>query len=134
MKLMILIIFVTLLSKANYIWAGGLEGGSSDDSVIFSSDLETGTSNFIIQNFPSKEEAYKSGLLMGEKMKKGQALELEKQLKYKCADPRSNASKLKIIPLKMRILPQYNLQSASDKFETRIEYESLCSRSASSGI
>lgn len=127
MRLMILIVFSILILNPSYAWAGGLEGGSSD-AVIFSSEFDAGTTHYIIQNFSSKEEAHKNGLLMSEKMKKGHAMELENRLKDKCTDPRTNASKLKIIPLKMRIIPQYNLQSGSDQFEARIEYESNCLR------
>jgi transcriptional regulator with XRE-family HTH domain len=127
MKVLILVIFSMLLLKSGNTWAGGVEGGSSDSSTIFSSEIETNISNFVLQNFNSKEEAYQKAMLMSDKIKQGIETDLSKKLKDQCNDPRNNTkAKLKITPLKLRVFPQYDLKSGTEKFEARIEYQTQC--------
>jgi transcriptional regulator with XRE-family HTH domain len=126
MKVLVLIIFCTMFIKSDNTWAGGVEGGGSDYSAIYNNDIDTGTTDFVLQDFNTKEEAYQKAMMMSDKIKAGKETDLSKRLQDLCKDPRSFNSKLKITPLKLRVFPQYDIKSGTEKFEARIEYQTQC--------
>lgn len=113
MKFIILLLFSFLIFKPYHSWAGGAEGGSSNSSMV-------------IPNLSSQEEAQSQGLLISEKMKKGNISELEKRSQEICSDPRLGLREGRIVPLKLRVIPQFDLQTGRDNFEAHIEYQIQC--------
>jgi len=112
MKVLSLIILGLFIIQSDNSWAkGGVEGGGSD---------------YVIQNFNTHEEAHERGLSISEKIKKGNETNLNRKLRNQCSDPRNSNSQLKITPLKLRVFPQYDLKTGTDKFEARIEYQTQC--------
>ncbi len=127
LKTIAVILFCMSLFSGQQLWAGGIEGGGSTGRLMISDGIEGGASSLVIPNFLSREDAHEFGLIFSEKIKKGQSdLDFQEKADSNCRVPGWENQRAEITPLKLRVLPKFELNGNIQKYETRIEYEVRC--------